>query len=143
AEATDETTTGTVRAPTIDSLENQPLDPGAERVQAIEGLDREVEDNPYEAPGIRFGSFILKPTIEQGVTATSNADSSADGQGRVLSETVLRLNAASDWASNSATIDANGTFRSSLWGQEVDDVTGGVDAELELELAREYRVRGT
>ena len=62
-------------------------------------LNRTVEDNPYEAAGIRFGTFILKPTIETGVTATSNADFSADGSEAVLSETTLRLNAASDWAS--------------------------------------------
>jgi hypothetical protein len=142
-EETDETPTGTVREPTIDSLEDQPLDPGAERVEAIEGLDREAEDNPYEAVGIRFGAFILKPTIEQGVTATSNADSSADGSEAVLSETTLRLNAASDWASNSATVDAYGTFRKTLSGQEVDDVKGGVDAVLDLDLADDYRARGT
>jgi hypothetical protein len=140
---TDQNPTGTVRQPTIDSLERQPLDPGAERVQAIEGLNRPVEENPYEAPGIRFGTFILKPTIEQGVTATTNADSSADGSDAVLSETALRLNAVSDWASHSATVDTYGTFRRTLSGQEVDDVTGGVDAELELELGKEYRARGT
>lgn len=143
AVAADETTTGTVRQPTIDSAENQPLDPGAERAQAIEGLNRPPEDNPYEATGIRFGTFILKPTIEQGITATSNADSSADGSEAVLSETTLRLNAMSDWSSHSATIDAYGTFRKTLSGQEVDDVVGGIDAELELELGNDYRARGT
>jgi hypothetical protein len=143
AEATDQATTGTVRQPTIDSLEDQPLDPGAERVKAIEGMNRQVEDNPYEAVGIRFGTFILRPTIEQGVTATSNADSSADGSQAVLSETVLRLNAVSDWASNSATVDAYGTFRKTLSGQEVDDITGAIDAVLDLDLADDYRARGT
>ncbi len=50
-----------MREPTIDSLDDEPLDPGAERAEAIEGLDRPIEDNPYEAVGIRFGTFILKP----------------------------------------------------------------------------------
>lgn len=140
-EEIDDTPTATVREPTIDSAESQPLDPGAERVQAIEGLNRPVEENPYDAVGIRWGAFILKPTLETGVTATSNADSSADGSEAVLSETTLRLNAASDWTSHSATIDAYGTFRKSLSGQEVDDVEGGVDAELELELGNEYRAK--
>jgi hypothetical protein len=140
---TDPTSTGTVREPTIDSVERQPLDPGAERVQAIEGLNRPVEENPYEAVGVRFGTFILKPSIESGVTATSNADSSADGSEAVLSESTLRLNAVSDWSSHSATVDAYGTFRKTLSGQEVDDVEGGVDAALELELGKEYRARGT
>ena len=139
----DQTPTGTVREPTIDSLEQQPLDPRAARAQAIEGLNRPVEENPYEAVGVRFGTFILKPSIETGVTATSNADFSADGSEAVLSESTLRLNAVSDWSTHSATVDAYGTFRKTLSGQEVDDVEGGVDAALELELAREYRARGT
>jgi hypothetical protein len=143
AEQTDETTTGTVREPTIDSVEDDPLDPGAERAQAIEGLEQLAEDNPYDAVGIRWGSFILKPTLETGLTATSNADSSANGSAAVLSETTLRLNAASDWASNSAEINAFGTFRKTLSGEQVDDVEGGVDAVLELELGNEYRARGT
>ncbi len=143
AEAADDVTTGTVREPTIDSADNLPLDRGAERVGAIEGLDRPGEDNPYAAVGIRWGNFILKPSLETGITATSNADSSSDGSSAVLSDTTLRLNAASDWASNSATIDAFGNFRRTLSGQEVDDFTGGVDAALELELGHEYRARGT
>ena len=142
-EETDDIATATVREPTIDSAEDQPLDPGAERVPAIEGLNRPVEENPYDAVGIRWGAFILKPTLETGVTATSNADSSADGSEAVLSETTLRLNAASDWTSHSAAIDAYGTFRKTLSGQEVDDLAGRVDAELELELGNEYRARGT
>ncbi|MCX7303170.1 MAG: outer membrane beta-barrel protein [Hyphomicrobiales bacterium] len=143
AEQTDETSTGTVREPTIDSLEDEPLDQGAERAQAIEGLDRLDDDDPYGAVGIRWGSFIIKPTLETGITATSNADSSAGGSAAVLSETTLRLNAASDWASNSAEINAFGTFRKTLSGEEVDDVRGAVDAALELELGNEYRARGT
>jgi hypothetical protein len=143
AEEIDQATTGTVPEPTIDSVENQPLDPGAERVQPIEGLNRPVEENPYDAVGVRFGTFILKPSIESGITATSNADSSADGSSAVLSESTLRLNAASDWATNSATIDAFGTFRKTLSGQEVDDLEGGVDAALDIDLADDYRARGT
>ncbi len=141
--ATDEVTTGTVREPTVDSPENEPLDPGAQRVTAIESLDRSRDENPYAPTGIRWGSFILKPSLETGITATSNADSSADGSDAILSENTLRLNAASDWANHSATIDAFGTFRKTLSGQEVEDVTGGVNAALELELGNDYRARGT
>jgi hypothetical protein len=140
---TDGTTTGTVRQPPVGPVENQLLGPGAERAQAIEGLDRPVEEDPYEAIGIRWGSFVLKPTLESGITATSNADSSADGSEAVLSETTLRLNAASDWSSHTASIDAYGTFRKTLSGEDVDDFEGGADAEMELELGKEYRVRGT
>ncbi|MEW9838139.1 outer membrane beta-barrel protein [Mesorhizobium sp. ZMM04-4] len=143
ATETDDTTTGTVRQPAVDSVENQPLNEGTQRAQAIEGLDRPTDDDPYEALGIRWGSFILKPTLESGVTATSNADSSADGSEAVLSETTLRLNATSDWTSHSASVDAYGTFRKTLSGEEIEDVEGGVDAQMELELGKDYRATGT
>jgi len=139
----EESPTAIVPEPTVNSLENQPLDPGAERAQAIEGLNRPVDDNPYAPLGIRWGSFILKPSIESGITATSNADSSAEGSEAVLSETTLRLNGVSEWATNSATIDAFGTFRKTLSGQEVEDLEGGVDAELDIDLADDYRAKGT
>ena len=41
------------RAVTIDSVDRQKLDPGAERTEAIEGLRQKAEDNPYAATGIR------------------------------------------------------------------------------------------
>lgn len=143
ATAEDSALTATRREPAVDSQDNQPLDPDAERVQAIEGLNRPVEENPYEPVGIRWGSFILKPSIESGITATSNADSSADGSSAVLSETTLRLNAESDWSSNRASIDAYGTFREGLSGQEVNDFSAGIDAEMEVELGKEYRAKTT
>jgi hypothetical protein len=139
---TDDTTTGTVRATTIDSGNDLPLDEGAARIEAIEGLDLAVEDNPFQAPGIRVGSFILRPTIEQGITATSNADSSTTGSPAVMSETAFRLNATSDWTSNLATIDAYGTFRTTLSGDEVQEGAGGVNAMLQLDLGNDYQATG-
>ena len=137
---TDDTVTGgTVREPTIDSAEDLSLDEGAARAAAIEGLNAEPEEAPFEAPGIRMGSFILRPSVEQGLTATSNADSSTTGGSAVLSETTLRLNVASDWASNSLTVDAYGVYRKTLSGDEVEDAASGIDAALELDLGNDYR----
>ena len=114
-------------APTIESQEDPELTKtrvGSPRIASkpIEGADRERSrhDKP-ETPSRRRASgsarFILKPTVEQGVTVTSNADSSTNGSGAVLSETMLRLNAVSDWSSHSATIDAFGIFRKTDFGR--------------------------
>ena len=137
--ATDEETTGTVRQGKADADERKELtlDEGAQRAEAIEGLDRLVEDNPFEAPGIRAGTFILRPSIEQGVTATTNADSSTRGKSSVLSETTLRLNAVSDWSEHAATLDAYGIFKKSISGENVSEGEGGFDASLMYELSNE------
>lgn len=143
ASAADDVPAGNLPVSPAGPAADEPVDPVAEREPAIETLNRQIEENPYEAVGVRWGAFILKPSLDTGITATSNADSSVDGSSAVLSETTLRLNAVSDWSRHRATIDAFGTFRKTLSGQEVEDVEGGVAAELLLDLGNEYRARGT
>lgn len=142
-EQDEELTTGTVRQGTVDSLIAEENGPESERQRAIEGRRPVPDENPFEPTGIRFGTFLLKPSLEQGVTATSNADSSSDGKSAVLSETTLRLNAASDWDSHSATIDAYGNVRKSVSGQEVEDVEAGIDGRLQLDFADDIRTIAT
>lgn len=142
AAATDQDETGSLtantRAQTIDASERPALDQGAERTGAIEGAGRSSDSSPFAAVGIRAGSFILRPTLEQGVTATSNADSSYTGGGAILSETTLRLNALSDWREHSASLDGALTYRKTLSGAEVEDVRGRVDGTLDLDLANDW-----
>lgn len=154
-QATDQTTTGTTststtaddtdqdtanrRALTVDSVDRQKLDPGAERTDAIEGQKKKPEDDPYAATGIKVGSFLLRPTLEQGVTVTSNADSSSGGKSAVLSETALRFSAASDWRENSAVIDGYGNFRNTISGQKINEGRGRIEGTLNVDLDNELR----
>ena len=125
-EALDALATGTIRTGPIDAEIDRRLDPGVEPVEAIEDLDRAPDLDPYAPLGLRLGSFIVRPSVETGLTATSNANSSPDGGSAVLSESTLRLTAASDWATNSATLDAFGNFRESISGEEVSETFAGV-----------------
>ncbi|MER8484235.1 outer membrane beta-barrel protein [Mesorhizobium sp. M1322] len=146
AATTDDTDTGETdqdatnrRAVTIDSADRQQLDPGAERTEAIEGRDKRAEDDPFAATGIKLGSFVIRPTLEQGVTASSNADSSSEGKPALLSETTLRFNAISDWRENSAVIDGYGTFLRTISGDEVQEARGRVDGTLNVDLDNDLR----
>ena len=135
-----EAATGTVRVQATAPVQSTGVPEG--RVEAIEALDLpQPEENPFAPLGIRVGTFILRPSIEQGVTATSNADYSVDGSEAVLSETTLRLNAVSDWSRNSAVIDAFGTFRKSLSGEEVSDFRGAAVGTFELDMTDEWTAR--
>ncbi|RWM18656.1 MAG: hypothetical protein E5X53_05980 [Mesorhizobium sp.] len=127
------------RAVTIDSTDRQQLDPGAERVEAIEGRDKRAEDDPFAATGVKLGSFVIRPTLEQGLTASSNADSSPEGKPALLSETTLRFNAISDWRENSAVIDGYGTFLKTISGDEVEDARGRIDGTLNVDLDNDLR----
>ncbi|UDL88490.1 outer membrane beta-barrel protein [Mesorhizobium sp. PAMC28654] len=127
------------RALSVDSADRLKLDPGAERTTAIEGQNRKAEDDPFAATGVKWGSFTIRPTLEQGITASSNADSSAGGGSALLSETALRFNAVSDWRENSATIDGYGIFRETLSGEQVHDAQGRIEGQLNVDLDNELR----
>lgn len=127
------------RVRTVDSEDRQPLDTRTDRTGAIEGAAPRPDDTPFAPVGIQAGSFVLRPSIEEGITASSNADGGPGGKSGVLSETTLRLNATSDWALNSATLDAYGTFRKSLSGQDIHDLRGHVDGTLNLDLDDDWR----
>ena len=123
----------------VDSADRQKLDPGAERTASIEGQNKKVEDDPFAATGIKWGSFVIRPTIEQGLTATSNGNSSNAGKSALLSETALRFSAASDWRENSATIDGYGLFRETVSGYPVHNAQGRIEGQLNVDLDNKSR----
>ena len=156
-EATDNTTTAATAAPggqadaaatddgsnrravTIDSVDKQKLDPGQERTGSIDGQKVKPEEDPFAAPGVRIGTFLFRPTLEQGFTATSNADSSSTGKSAVLSETALRFTATSDWRENSALITGYGQFRNTVSGEKINDAQGRIEGQLNVDLDNELR----
>ena len=115
----------------------------SERAAAIEARRRTFEETPYAPVGLRAGKFLLFPTLEQGITATNNADSSTNGDSAVLSETTLRLSAASDWSRHSANLSGFGTYRKTITGDEVETLYGGLNSGLQLDLANAYTLNAT
>ncbi len=131
------------RTGTVGSDVDRRIDPRAQRASPIEGRNRQEDENPYEAPGIRAGTFILRPSVEQGVTVTDNLNSSSTPRDAVLSETTLRLNAVSEHAGDRTGFNTYGVFRKAVGGEKYDYKEGGFDAELVRRLANEYSARGT
>jgi hypothetical protein len=134
--------TGSLRAVPIDSLDEERSRelPENQRENAIGRTKKLQYDNdPYAPLGLRLGTFNVSTSIQSGLTATTNADSSSGGKSAILSETTLRLNATSDWSRHSANINAYGIFRKSIAGQELSQPIAGVDSELDLDLMRDLR----
>lgn len=99
-----------------------------------------ADATPFAPAGIRSGSFILRPSIEQGIRATSNGDNSAGGSSAVLSETTLRLNAQSDWARHQASLDASGSLNKSLSGQSVSEPQLNLQGNLRLDVTDQTKI---
>jgi len=104
------------------------------RATAVEGGALRREDDPYAPLGLRVGAFVLRPSLEQGLTWTSNANDSPEGGEAVLSETTLRLRAASDWSRHRANLDASTTLRRSLSGEDIKEAEGDFRGNLELDI---------
>ena len=111
--------------------------PDNERVGAIEGRPPRPQEEAFAPPGIRTGSFLLRPQLEQGVGWTSNASGAAGGEASVFSETRLTLDARSDRARHAASVAADMSWRKSLSGEEIDEVEGGLSGRIDLDLAHE------
>lgn len=110
------------------------------RARPGQGRSFTPEADPYAPIGIRAGSFILKPSLEQGIKATSNGDNSSNGSRAILNETTLRLNALSDWLQHQASLDASGTFSKSISGQDVSEPQANILGRLRLDLANQTTV---
>jgi hypothetical protein len=123
----------------LDEDRNEAAERENRRTEALEALERRAEEEPYGALGLRIGTFILKPSLDQGLTYTSNADLEPDGATALLSETMLRLNATSDWSRHSLELNAFGTLRRSLSGAETHDREGGLDGRLNLDIGPDLR----
>lgn len=104
---------------------------------AEQGRRLTPEADPFAPLGIRTGNFILRPSLEQGIRATTNGDNSSTGSSAVLSETTLRLKAQSDWARHQATLDASGTLSKSISGQDVSEPRVDVQGNLRFDLSNQ------
>ncbi|MBC8718865.1 outer membrane beta-barrel protein [Ochrobactrum sp. Marseille-Q0166] len=113
-----------------------------ENLPALPEQGRRVtqEADPFAPIGIRAGTFVLRPTLEQGIRATTNGDNSSTGSSAVLSETTLRLNAESDWGRHQAKIDASGTMSKSISGQDVSEPRVDVQGNLRFDLSDQITV---
>lgn len=111
-------------------------------VGSIEGLGKNQDKETYDAPGIAAGEFTLRPTLRQGLTWTSNADSSANGKSAILSETELKLRAQSNWSRHRLDLEATGSFRKTLSGEAVSDPTLGLNADFGIDVSTAVQVSG-
>ena len=120
-----------------------PLGRENEKVASIEGKDKSADADPFAAPGIRKGSFLLRPTLESGLRYSNNPDDPTCDCFANRAETTITMRAQSDWLRNSLNFELRGTGHRSLsnpTGSELapSSDTGihlGVDGRLDVSVA--------
>lgn len=148
-----------INTPTSDSDAIDNLRIGAISADPLDDMGRTAAENlrqspeqgqgaapdydPFSPVGIRAGSFVLRPSIEQGLRATTNGNNSAYGSSAVLSETTMRLNAQSDWARHQASLDAFGSFSKSISGEDVSEPRLNLQGNLRLDLGEQTTINSS
>jgi hypothetical protein len=72
-------------------------------------VDRELVENPFEPLGVRLGTFLLRPAVEIGVSATDNADGGEDKDGAIGLAVAPEIVIRSDWSRHQLDADFRGT----------------------------------
>ena len=112
-----EVPSATERAQSEGELERDgigPLGRENEKVDSIEGKDPRADLEPYDAPGIRNGSFLIRPTLEAGVRYSNNPDDPTCDCFANRAETTVTMRAQSDWLRHSLNFEMRGTGHKSL-----------------------------
>jgi hypothetical protein len=92
---------------------------------------RKVDDGL--TPGIRLGSFILRPTVSESVN-TERTATGKDSVNRTFLQTGLKGSLTSDWDEHQLDINTQGTWQKTLSGIRQDDPEGSIDAALRLDV---------
>jgi len=128
AAVADEDVTGAIRRTAPDS----------ERLNLAEGsiddLRRRAADDPYEPTGIRLGTFVLKPSLTQGLGYERNRSGNTSTS-RTFSQTGIRGSLTSDWSRHQLTIDAEGIYQRNLSGTGETEPQVRIDGDLRLDLS--------
>jgi hypothetical protein len=89
-----------------------------------------------QAPGIRVGTFILRPELTQSIGHESQKTGSFR-EDRTYSQTTLRGSLTSDWSRHKLTVTGSGTFQKNISGSGETEPYADVSADLRLDLAPE------
>jgi hypothetical protein len=117
----------------------QPLDDGALPLD-----QQELPRQPGDPTGIRLGSFMLRPSVNQSVNTEITRSNGLKDTRNYLA-TGIRGTLSSDWSRHSLTVTGEGTFEHDLSGGTRDfEPEGTVNADLRLDLsdATTAHVRG-
>ncbi|HWU61219.1 MAG TPA: outer membrane beta-barrel protein [Ensifer sp.] len=103
------------------------------RAGSVDNLRPHRED--IDAPGIRVGTFIIRPSIGQGIGTESTSYGSTKTS-RSFLQTTGKADIISDWSLHQLSISAAGVWQTNIGGSGETKPTANVDAKLRLDVDR-------
>lgn len=127
---------------------NEPV----KRIEPVQSHTVTADDAPFDAPGIRMGSFVLRPTLELGITASRAVTTSESGtpptpttnaSTSFPADAALRLQLDSDWSRHSLSVNAYGRLEKTLEGAAQPKPEASVNATGRLDITDRTTLTGT
>ncbi|MCD2174074.1 outer membrane beta-barrel protein [Rhizobium sp. C4] len=103
------------------------------RTGSIDNLRPRRED--IDAPGVRVGSFIIRPSIGEGIGVESTKYGSTTTT-RSFLQTTGKADIMSDWSLHQLSISATGVWQTNIGGSGATKPTASVDSKLRLDVDR-------
>ncbi len=103
------------------------------RTGSIDNLRPRRED--IEAPGVRVGTFIIRPSVGEGIGVESTTYGGATTT-RSFLQTTAKADIISDWSLHQLSISAAGVWQTNIGGSGQTKPTANVDAKLRLDIDR-------
>lgn len=110
----------------------------APAIEPVQTGSISAEENPYAALGTRLGSFVLRSTLDLGLTGTRES-----GANSLSGESSLQLDLESDWSRHALDISAFGRLQRGLSGDDTLEPEGTINATGRLDIGASTTLTGT
>jgi hypothetical protein len=96
----------------------------------------DVNLSTEETPGIRVGTFVLRPTVTQSINTETQKDGDVK-QTRAFLETDMKTTLTSDWALHQLLITSEGAWQKNVSGEGEEQPDFRINGDLRLDLPEE------
>lgn len=103
-------------------------------VAPIQANRQPADRNPFEALGIRAGSFLLFPVLQGSFGFTNNADQTTGGEASVFSQTDARVSLQSDWTQHELRGEAGISALKYLTSSTDSSVSANANVDLRIDI---------
>ena len=137
----DPQTTGAVSTDDLSPASDEDLIRLNRREPTIDGLRTRIEPEDDRAPGVRIGTFTLRPEIGETINHEWRNNGNNNKQNRGYLETGIRGTLTSDWSRHELTVIGAGVLQNNISGEGEEEPRADIDAELRLDLSDETVAR--
>ncbi|MGH6806593.1 MAG: outer membrane beta-barrel protein [Ensifer adhaerens] len=129
----DPQTTGAVSADDLSPASDEDLLRLNRREPTVDGLRARIDPEDDRAPGVRIGTFTLRPEIGETINHEWRKDGNTK-QNRGYLETGIRGTLTSDWSRHELTVTGAGVLQNNISGEGEEEPRADINAELRLDL---------